>query len=341
MPSEDPFDVFEDSAGAYVSDQQQQDDIIASTTTTTRTTTPPALLLRDPTCGVLTHHTGTEQALWIFVQNVIATNHPHRSSPTGSRDENLLQVVEQILQAVDDFCFTRHWMMHIGPEKAVTLQAFLLDCWRNSRTMVDKQPPQLNDNPDHQPMILVELGTYCGYSAIRIISTLLQQATNSGTRKKFHLFTVDVNVKHVQVARQLVALAGLSEFVTFIVLPGSSSHTSLSQRILTAIRQAFPALGVSVTPKIDFLLVDHDKNAYLTDLLDLQQAHLLQAGTHVAADNVVFFQLDRYRQYLAQLQQQGVVQTRLVMACLEYVTDQTRQEEARNVDLQDGMGTWQ
>ena len=347
-PPDDPFDVFgsgsdnddinDDKEGkqSVSSDrqwqqqqQQQQDDTV---------------LLRDPECGVLTAHAGTEHALLAFVRNNALPIKNGNNTGDNNTKPSIVRV-EQILQAVDDFCLTRHWMMHIGPEKATTLQDFLTECLSSQQQQQQQQQQsQQTKNSQHtkddRAMILVELGTYCGYSAIRMINTILHHQQPSC--KKFHLFTVDINPEHVEIARQLVSLAGFEKFVTFILLPfPDQSSKLLSQRIVTAIQEKFPpsVSTATTTPKIDFLFVDHDKDAYLKDLLDLQHAHLLQAGTHVAADNVVFFQLDQYRQYMMQLQEQGVVQTRLVKGCLEYVTGQTQQQEGRQMDLQDGMGT--
>ena len=63
---------------------------------------------------------------------------------------------------------------------------------------------------------------------------------------------------------------------------------------------------------IDFLLFDHAKNLYLSDLNGLEESGLLKAGSYVSADNVVFNKLD------SQLQAKGVVETRLDEMNLEY-----------------------
>ena len=69
---------------------------------------------------------------------------------------------------------------------------------------------------------------------------------------------------------------------------------------------------------IDFLLLDHDKSRYLSDLQDLEQSHLLRAGSYVSADNVVFNRLDAYRDHMHALALEGVVESRLEEMNLEY-----------------------
>jgi hypothetical protein len=89
--------------------------------------------------------------------------------------------------------------------------------------------------------------------------------------------------------------------------------------------------------KIDFLLLDHAKHLYLSDLQNLERSKLIGKGTHVCADNVVFNRLDAYREHMRRLEQLkisdgsgcggGVVETRLEEMNLEYSNN-----------LKDGMG---
>ena len=79
--------------------------------------------------------------------------------------------------------------------------------------------------------------------------------------------------------------------------------------------------------RIDFLLMDHAKHLYLDDLRDLEGAGMLGAGSRVSADNVVFNQLDAYRDHMLKLKSRGVVESRLEEMNLEYSNN-----------LKDGIG---
>ena len=73
-----------------------------------------ALSERPDSSGVLVFHTGIENAMLLYVERITARG----------RD------ADSVLLAVDNFCYTRHWMMHVSSSCAV------------------------------------ELGSYCGYSSV-------------------------------------------------------------------------------------------------------------------------------------------------------------------------------
>ena len=258
--------------------------------------------------GVLSFHNGTEQSLLLFVQQVVEKK---LSSLEDPKEQNRRQIV---LQAIDDFCFERHWMMHVGPDKGSILQDFIRD-------QIMQQDRQKLNHTYH----IVELGTYCGYSTIRIADTLLQHHDRI---PKFHIHTVDVNAQSQSVARQLIALAGIEPYVSLIVRestsPSSSSHSendrprssSLTQQLTDSIQRHDDNNNNNNRNagmvQVDFLFVDHAKEMYLSDVQLLESCGLLRRGTAVAADNVVFFQLIDYCGYMAMLQSRGTVRTELV-----------------------------
>jgi catechol O-methyltransferase len=303
--NDDPFAVFDDSE-----DDETNDDRGATKERVTEGTAT-----RDPECGVLAFHSGTEQALLHFVRNAL---------PPGNEVSR-----KRMLSLVDEFCFSRHWMMHVGPEKGATLEGFLGECLNT----VMKQGGETDVSS--RPFVLVELGTYCGYSSILIADAILEWFRRENRAPDFHIFTVDVSQENVNVAKELISLGGLEEYVTFTVLQEPDKvEKELSTSLLQKMKERYP----DRSPIIDFLFVDHDKNAYLPDVLQLEEQKLIRSGTHVAADNVVFFQLGGYRQHMETLANQGVVTTRLVTGCLEYVDGCTRHAEVGDTDVQDGVG---
>ena len=52
---------------------------------------------RSMACGVLQFHNGTEEAMFLYVK---------QRSEEGN--------VNSIIKAIDEFCYKRHWMMHLG-----------------------------------------------------------------------------------------------------------------------------------------------------------------------------------------------------------------------------------
>ncbi|KAL3944071.1 MAG: hypothetical protein SGBAC_001855 [Bacillariaceae sp.] len=141
---------------------------------------------RDPTCGILAFHAGTEQALLNHVQSRVS------KSEANSVDASF------ILESVDEFCMQRHWMMHVGPEKTPILSSFL---------------KQMCDNKAKKEHItIVELGTYTGYSSIMISKVMRAIGVN------FTIYTVEVVEGNVQVAQALVNLAGVQDCVKILLL---------------------------------------------------------------------------------------------------------------------------
>lgn len=103
---------------------------------------PPLPTSRPKENGVMAFHAGTEQALLVYLRSLA----PAPASPA------------EVLSEIDTFCIERHWMMHVGSEKAGILRAALA-----------KALP--GPNPG---FALLELGTYCGYSSVLLCHTLLE-----------------------------------------------------------------------------------------------------------------------------------------------------------------------
>lgn len=318
-------------------------------------------LRNDDEFGILKFHAGTEQAMLLFVKEQFSKQDQQTAKDEEYEDKtnHLQQLARQsyrILHWIDEYCMTRHWMMHVGPEKGRILQEFLIQrfqTWyanRRTKTTTTMHSPS-------PPFRIVELGTYCAYSTIRMAQAILfEYAANTssyGKNADFHIYTVDIQSQTV--AQQLVEIAGLSRYITFIQRPSKTSETDDLSELLR------PWITTSSThPKIDFLFIDHAKELYLSDMMQLERSQLLQAESAVIADNVVFFGINEYRQHMAELQnhRDGIVHTRLVSEniYLEYAArknpnnhedpprNDKQQKDRKAQDLQalgDGLGTLQ
>eukprot|EP01032_Pedospumella_encystans_P014879 gene14879-17068_t len=189
---------------------------------------------RPESCGVLKFHNGTEDALYHYVVGKAAQGD-----------------VSAILKTIDEFCYTQHWMMHIGDQKLQHLRSSLDTARENS--------------PSH--LCVAELGSYCGYSAI-YLGSLLDKS------KGDHLFCIEADPKCVGWTRRMITHANLQDVVTVVATPASEVDTWRSELS---------------KDHIDVLFIDHDKSQYLNDLLRIEQAGLLKTGSVVVADNVLSF----------------------------------------------------
>ncbi len=158
---------------------------------------------------------------------------------------------KDVLRTLDRFATEVRWLMSVGPEKEAVIR---------------EAAGRLPDNPR-----VLELGAYCGYSAILIADTL-----GVGTR----LTSLEIDPASVVAARANVGVAGLSDRVT--IVEGSSSDT----------------IGTLEGP-FDLIFLDHWKDLYLGDLKLMEERGLLQPGTVVVADNVgEIFGAQAYLEYV-------------------------------------------
>ncbi|MFK7977592.1 MAG: O-methyltransferase [Halioglobus sp.] len=143
-----------------------------------------------------------------------------------------------VLQTLDDFARTQRWLMSVGPEKG---------------PLVQEMAGRLPANPR-----ILELGAYCGYSAVLLASTFGADAT---------IVSVEVDSAAVEAARANVDMAGLSDQVEFIHGPSS--------KVIETLEGSF-----------DLVFLDHWKDRYKPDLQRLEERGLVRSGTIVVADNV-------------------------------------------------------
>ena len=206
---------------------------------------------RTEECGPLAFHSGTEQELLQYVLK--------------NADDN----ADSVIKCIDEFCTQEHWMMHVGPEKGSILDSAMESA---------------------KPFDVLELGTYCGYSTLRMAQLLPENGK---------VYTVDPNNKPNSVAEQLAKKANISDKIVFL--------TGFSQDVI-------PTL-VNKVDKFDLVFIDHDKSAYYPDLLSLEKLELVAKNTHLVADNVVIFKIN---DYLNHVRTSGKYNTSLYETNLEY-----------------------
>ena len=152
--------------------------------------------------------------------------------------------MKSVLATIDNYCWTVESGMNVGDKKGAILDTII---------------------KERAPKIVLEFGTYCGYSAIRMASCL-----ETGTK----LYTLENNSYHAQIAREMIKFAGADEIVT--VLEGSSSE------ILPDLKKTYNVQS------FDFVFIDHWKNLYLPDFKTLESLKLIQSGSVCVADNCIY-----------------------------------------------------
>ena len=119
------------------------------------------------------------------------------------------------------------------------------------------------------PSTMIELGGYVGYSSI-----LFGDAVRKAGGRQF--LSLEIDVRMAAVAKMLVDLAGLRDFVKILVAP---SHESLVRLFKTE----------KTLSQVEIVFLDHWKERYVPDLLLLEDLDVLKPEVSVlVADNVIF-----------------------------------------------------
>jgi catechol O-methyltransferase len=163
-----------------------------------------------------------------------------------------------VLRAIDAFAYEQSFLINVGDKKGRILDAAVAKV---------------------RPKLILELGTYLGYSALRMAIAA------PGAR----IVSLEFNADNAALARRILDHAGVGERVTVVVgTLGDGGATIAALRE----RHGF-APGA-----VDFVFVDHDKDAYLPDLERIEAERWLRRGALVVADNVKFPGAPAYRAYM-------------------------------------------
>jgi len=166
------------------------------------------------------------------------------------------------LAKLDEFSYRKSFLVSIGDEKGRLLDAAVRRA---------------------DPRLAVELGTYCGYGALRIAA-----AAPTAT-----VVSVELSAANAAVAQRIWEYAGVGDRVTCVVGTIGDGGATLDR--LQSEHGCLPGA-------VDLLFIDHDKNAYLTDLQLIVGRGWLHPGSIVVADNVGIPGAPKYRRYMREQQ---------------------------------------
>ena len=208
---------------------------------------------------------------WSFVRMMAGMRTLTREWQVGDGREEALRAyvlaharagdLDDVIRVVDEFCYEQSFMINVGDEKG----ALLDDALRRAA-----------------PRTILELGTYCGYSALR-----MARAMPAGAR----IVSVEFLADNAEIARAIWRHAGISDRVTAVV-------GTLGDGGATADRlEAEHGFGPGT---VDFVFLDHDKDAYVPDLELLLDRGWLHAGTVLVADNVKMPGAPEYRAWMGE-----------------------------------------
>jgi catechol O-methyltransferase len=164
------------------------------------------------------------------------------------------------IRAIDEFAYNTSFLINVGDEKGAILDGAVRRA---------------------QPKRILELGTYCGYSALRMALAAPEA----------HIYSIEFNAANADVARRIFAHAGVASRIT--VLVGTLGDGGATIKALREQHGFGPG-------SVDFVFVDHAKEAYLPDIQRIEAEGWLHPGSLAVADNVKFPGAPEYRVYMQQ-----------------------------------------
>jgi catechol O-methyltransferase len=170
--------------------------------------------------------------------------------------------IDDVLATIDKFAYEKSMLINVGDEKGQLLDAAVRRA---------------------NPALALELGTYCGYGALRI----------AGAAPNAKVYSVELAEANAINARQIWEHADVADRVTCVV-----GTVGDGGRTLDALANDYGFTSGA----LDFVFLDHDKDAYLNDLQSILDRGWLHQGSIVVADNVGFPGVPKYREYMRQQQ---------------------------------------
>ena len=167
--------------------------------------------------------------------------------------------LDSAIATVDEFAYSEKYLINVGDEKGELLDAAIQRA---------------------KPRRLLELGTYCGYSALRTARVMPEDA---------HLYSIEFLDANADIARRILRHAGIDARVTVVV--GSLGDGGQTAAALESEHGFTPG-------SLDFVFVDHAKEAYLPDMKLILERGWLRPGAIVVADNVKIPGAPDYRDYM-------------------------------------------
>jgi len=204
---------------------------------------------------------------WSFLTMMLRGRHLLREWQVGDGRETALEKyvvastrpgdADDAIRVIDHFCRHVSYLINVGDQKGKILDNAV------ERT---------------EPRRLLELGTYCGYSALRMARAMPREA---------RLYSLEFNTANAVIARRILPHAGVDDRVTVLVGTlgdGGESIRSLRREYSFTPRVARPGLL--------------GENAYLSDLELILAGRWLDPGSVVVADNILVPGAPAYRAHM-------------------------------------------
>lgn len=205
---------------------------------------------------------------WSFLRIVFGMKHLTTEWQVGDgREAKLADYVTKnakegdladAIRVVDEFAYNESFLINVGDEKGKILD----DAVRRANAKT-----------------ILELGTYCGYSSMRM----------AAAAPEAHIYSIEFNADNAEIARSIHRHAGVGDRITVIV--GTLGDGGKTADALET-EHGFSAGSV------DLVFLDHAKEAYLPDIKMILQRGWLHTGSIAVGDNIKFPGAPEYHTYM-------------------------------------------
>ncbi|WWC93870.1 hypothetical protein V866_000706 [Kwoniella sp. B9012] len=219
---------------------------------------PPAKY-HEPVQGTVFHGDGREEALLRHLESLPSLSSQEISSLSlQDRSQGVLDAIHEFGKGEN------RYLMSVGDTKGRQVEALV---------------------KEKKPKLILELGTYVGYSGISFARHLLELHPNSIYPENWSSNTEEDRAGYISLEKSEVyattarggfRLAGLDKVIKVVV--GSSTPNLKSLR---------ETLNMPKPLKFDMVFLDHLKPLYTIDIKVLEEEGLVGPGTVLVADNVV------------------------------------------------------
>lgn len=205
---------------------------------------------------------------WSFIRMFLGIKHLTTEWQVGDgREAKLADYVEanaaagdaaDAIRTIDEFAYNESFLINVGDEKGKIL---------------DDAVTRANAKR------ILELGTYCGYSALRMAVTAPQA----------QIYSIEFNADNAEIARRIHRHAGVDDRITVVVgTLGDGGKTA----------DALENDHGFTAGSVDLVFLDHAKEAYLSDINLIVERGWLRPGALAVADNVKFPGAPEYHAYM-------------------------------------------
>lgn len=273
--------------------------------------------IRVEECGSFAFHNGTELSMFIHLEKSLTGYDFTGCDPAkeGYSLDNHIQLLDFALEKIDEFCYRVHWMMHLGDEKKREVQDIVMNELKLKLLPSGEGPLLLNG------FNIMELGSYCGYSAIVLIKCFLLFQKEYGQKYSallsgfFRIFSIEAMKECCDFTSRLIKNCLVSNFST-VVHAKAEEVSKYSEYFQSG-------------EKVDILLLDHDKMSYLQDLKLLLKQGVLRPGSLIFADNIMSHNvlLAEYVDFVHTHTPTLFTSSERLCCLLEYTLEKDKQEE--------------